>query len=419
MKFEELGLSPPLLAAIRASGYARPTPIQTQAIPHILAGKDVLGSAQTGTGKTAAFALPIIQRLTESSSKHNSLLGPRALVLCPTRELAQQIFESFQTYDGTKKQRIAVVFGGVAQGAQARALRKGLEVLVATPGRLLDLMQQGLAGVGAVEVLVLDEADRMLDMGFLPDIKRILSRVPKVRQTLMFSATMPPAMEHLAHTILHEPVHVQVARVSSAATTVEHWVHFVEKWDKPALLARLLAETEATRSLIFTKTKRGADRLVRELERRGVDAVALHGDKTQGTRTRVLESFRNGKTPVLVATDIAARGLDIDEISHVYNYDVPPEAETYVHRVGRSGRAEATGTAISLCGIDERADLRAIERLVGAALRRADGSPAPAGEITPGYAQSSSAAPGSPAPAAPPPGSPSRWKKPRLRRGSW
>jgi ATP-dependent RNA helicase RhlE len=370
MTFHDLRLNEPLVRAVHAAGYTRPTPIQNQAIPHILAGHDVLGCAQTGTGKTAAFALPILQRLAEHPSKHRSLLGPRALVLCPTRELAQQIFESFKTYGSHGKMRTAVVYGGVGKGAQAAALRKGVDVLIATPGRLLDLMQDGFAGVGAVEILVLDEADRMLDMGFLPDIRRIIGRTPRERQNLLFSATMPSAMKHLADDILRDPVRVEASRVSSPATTVEHFVHFVEKWDKPKYLAKLLAEAGNNRALIFTRTKRGADRLVRELDHLGIRAAALHGDKTQGTRTRVLEEFRAGKNPILVATDIAARGLDIDDISHVYNYDLSSEPEAYVHRIGRSGRAGASGTAVSLCSIEERAHLRAIERLVGKPLQR-------------------------------------------------
>ncbi len=371
MTFESLRLAEPLLHAVRAAGYTRPTPIQVKAIPHVLDGHDVLASAQTGTGKTAAFALPIIQRLAETPPKHRSRLGPRALVLCPTRELAQQIDESFRTYGSHSETRVAVVYGGVGKRLQARALRLGIDVLVATPGRLLDLMQEGVAGVSPVEILVLDEADRMLDMGFLPDIRRILARVPRDRQTLLFSATMPAEMRRLAEDILHKPVAVQVAPVSSVAATVEHWVHFVEKRDKPALLAKLLRRTGHSRALVFTRTKRGADRLVRDLHRLGTLAAALHGDKAQSTRTRILSEFKDARTRILVATDIAARGLDIDDISHVYNYDLSHEPETYVHRVGRSGRAEASGTAVSLCSSEERAHLRAIEKLVGRPLLRA------------------------------------------------
>ncbi len=379
MKFENLGLAESLLSAIQAVGYQKPTPIQNSAIPPVLEGRDVLGCAQTGTGKTAAFALPIIQRLSQNKPKRESLLGPRALVLCPTRELAQQIYESFVAYGASSKIRCAVVFGGVGKQLQIRALRRGIDVLVATPGRLLDLMNDGHAGVKAVEILVLDEADRMLDMGFLPDIQRILNRLPRDRQNLLFSATMPSAMKHLADSILHNPVRVEASRVSSAATTIEHRVHFVEKWDKTKLLAKLLATEPHTRTLVFTRTKRGADRLVRDLERHGIQAAALHGDKTQGTRTRVLDDFRVARTPILVATDIAARGLDIDDISHVYNYELSAEPEAYVHRIGRSGRAGATGIAVSLCSIEERSHLRAIERLVGAPLQRA-------GESAPGEA---------------------------------
>ncbi len=372
MTFESLRLAEPLLHAVRAAGYTRPTPIQHKAIPQILDGHDVLASAQTGTGKTAAFALPIIQRLAETPPKHRSRLGPRALVLCPTRELAQQIDESFRTYGSYSGTRVAVVYGGVGKRLQARALRLGIDVLVATPGRLLDLMQEGVAGVSPVETLVLDEADRMLDMGFLPDIRRILARVPRDRQTLLFSATMPEEMRRLAQDILHNPVSVHVARVSSVATTVEHWVHFVERREKPALLAKLLRRSGHSRALVFTRTKRGADRLVRDLHKLGTHAAALHGDKAQSTRTRILAEFRDARTRILVATDIAARGLDIDDISHVYNCDLPHEPETYVHRVGRSGRAGASGTAVSLCSSEERSHLRAIEKLVGRPLLRAE-----------------------------------------------
>ncbi|MBI5863777.1 MAG: DEAD/DEAH box helicase [Planctomycetes bacterium] len=340
MSFENLKLSETILRAIQAAGYTQPTPIQAQAIPLVLEGRDVLGCAQTGTGKTAAFAFPIIHRLTHMPPAHDSVLGPRALVLCPTRELAQQIHDAFLEYG------------------------KG--------SRLLDLVQQGHAGLSAVEILVLDEADRMLDMGFLPDIRRILSKLPKKRQNLLFSATMPPAMEHLAHEILHNPIRVEASRQSSPAETVEHWVHFVESWDKPKRLAELLTETPHTRALVFTRTKRGADRLAHQLDRLGVKAAALHGDMVQKDRTRVLESFRSGDTPVVVATDIAARGLDIDDISHVYNYELSHEPETYVHRIGRAGRAGATGTAVTLCSIEERATLQSVERLIGQPLRRAD-----------------------------------------------
>jgi len=380
MSFEELRLNEPLLRAVRTAGYHTPTPIQINAIPHVLAGRDVLGCAQTGTGKTAAFVLPMLQRLGESAARHPRAAGrARALVLCPTRELAQQISESVATYGRNSHVRQAVVFGGVRQGPQARALQAGVDVLVATPGRLLDLIGQGLVSLAGVEVLVLDEADRMLDMGFLPDIRRILHTIPQKRQTLMFSATMPAPIRKLADDILQQPVPVQVSRVSSAAPTVDHKVHFVRSPEKPALLIRLLAHSRPARALVFTRTKRGADRLTKSLMQAGVRAAALHGNKSQGARTRALAEFRSAATPVLVATDIAARGLDIDDISHVFNYDLTPDAETYVHRIGRTGRAGARGLAVSFCTDEDRENLRAIERLLQAPLERA-GQPAGRGE---------------------------------------
>ena len=376
MQFEDLRLVEPLLRALRTSGYTRPTPIQSDAIPHVLAGRDVLGCAQTGTGKTAAFALPILQLLSERPVRRTAPPDPIcALVLCPTRELAQQIHESFRTYGRHTDVRLAVVFGGVNQGPQARTLRAGVDVLVATPGRLLDLMGQGLASLAGVEILVLDEADRMFDMGFLPDLRRILAQLPRRRQTLLFSATMPAPIRTLASDILRQPVSVQVARVSSPALTVTHWVHFVEKPEKPALLKRLLGDSPQTRALVFTRTKHGADKVTRHLVRSNVLAAALHGNKSQGARTRALAEFRSGQTPVLVATDIAARGLDVESISHVINYDLTPEPETYVHRIGRTGRAGAPGTAVSFCTAEEHGELRAIEALLRAPMQRAAETP--------------------------------------------
>jgi len=376
MRFEDLRLIEPVLRAVRTAGYIHPTPIQSNAIPHVLAGRDVLGCAQTGTGKTAAFALPILQRLSERSAWGTVSAGhPRVLVLCPTRELAQQIHGSFCAYGLHTPLRQAVVFGGVNQNRQARTLRAGVDILVATPGRLLDLAGQKLTSLAGVEILVLDEADRMLDMGFLPDLRRILALVPQQRQTLLFSATMPSLIRKLAGDILVRPVPVQVARISSPAPTVDHWVYHVEKPEKPVLLTRLLAHTPHTRALVFTRTKRGADKVVRQLVRAGVRAVALHGNKSQGARTRALSGFRSAHTPVLVATDIAARGLDIEDISHVINYDLTPDPETYVHRIGRTGRAGAAGTAMSFCMAEERGNLRGIEQLLRTPLRRADNPP--------------------------------------------
>jgi ATP-dependent RNA helicase RhlE len=377
MRFEDLRLTAPLLRAVRTEGYIHPTPIQSSAIPHVLAGRDVLGCAQTGTGKTAAFALPILQRLSGRSARGRLSAGcPRVLVLCPTRELAQQIHDSFRTYGRHTFLRQAVVFGGVNQNPQARTLRAGVDILVATPGRLLDLLGQKLASLAGVEILVLDEADRMLDMGFLPDLRRILAQVPQQRQTLLFSATMPAPIRKLAGDILVRQVPVQVARISSPAPTVDHWVYHVEKPEKPTLLTRLLANTPHTRALVFTRTKHGADKVVRQLVRAGVRAAALHGNKSQGARTNALSAFRSAHTPVLVATDIAARGLDVEDISHVINYDLTPDPETYVHRIGRTGRAGAAGTAMSFCTAEEHGNLRGIERLLRTALRRADNPPA-------------------------------------------
>ncbi len=403
MRFEDLRLAEPLLRAVRSAHYVHPTPIQAQAIPLVLSGHDVLGCAQTGTGKTAAFALPILHRLSRRSEGARTPVGRiRALVLCPTRELAQQIHESFRTYGRHTGVRQTVVHGGVKQGPQVRALRAGVDVLIATPGRLLDLMGQGLVSVAGIEILVLDEADRMLDMGFMPDIRRILAEVPRRRQTLLFSATMPPPIRKLAGDILNKPVPVQVDRVSSPAPLVEHWVHHVEKAGKAACLVQLLIETPYTRALVFTRTKHGADNVARRLGKAGVPAAALHGNKSQNARTRALAEFRSAKTPVLVATDIAARGLDVEDISHVFNFDLTPEPETYVHRIGRTGRAGATGTAVSFCTADQRQDLRAIERLICEPLQCV-GDPPVDNDPTP-------------APRRMAPGRPSRPRRPRTER---
>jgi len=373
MRFEDLRLNEPLLRAVRAARYVHPTPVQVEAIPLVLAGRDVLGCAQTGTGKTAAFALPILQRLSDRTARPKGRI--RTLVLCPTRELAQQIHDSFCTYGRHTGLRYAVVFGGVKQNTQVRALRAGVDILIATPGRLLDLMGQGLVDVAAIEILVLDEADRMLDMGFAPDLRRILAQVPRQRQTLLFSATMPSAIRKLADNILRDPASVQVSRVSSPTPSVAHWVYHVEKLEKPTLLTQLLADTPRTRTLVFTRTKHGADKVVRHLEKSGVRAAALHGNKSQNARTRALAEFRSAKTPVLVATDIAARGLDVDDISHVINYDLTTEPEIYVHRIGRTGRAGASGVAFTFCTSQEHDSLRAIERLIREPLQQAGDPP--------------------------------------------
>ncbi|HEX4795237.1 MAG TPA: DEAD/DEAH box helicase [Humisphaera sp.] len=363
MTFSELGLTESILRALAAENYQTATPIQAQAIPPILAGRDLLGCAQTGTGKTAAFALPIIQRLTAK----NMNPGPRqvrALVLCPTRELASQIFDSFKTYGRNTNLRYTVIFGGVGQNPQVQSLRVGTDVLIATPGRLLDLINQSHVDLRAVQTLVLDEADRMLDMGFIHDIRRIITRLPAQRQSLLFSATMPNEIRSLADTILRQPEVLQVTPAASTVSTIEQSVYFVEKRNKPTLLAHVYNEMAMSRVIVFTRTKHGADKVVRHLHTRGIRAEAIHGNKSQGARQRALHNFKGGKTAVLVATDIASRGIDVDGISHVVNYDVSDEPETYVHRIGRTARAGASGAAISFCDPEEMSSFKAIERLI-------------------------------------------------------
>jgi len=359
--FEELGLAEPLLRAIREQGYHTPTPIQTQAIPPVLAGRDLIGCAQTGTGKTAAFALPLLQTLAAQPRVRT----PRALIVSPTRELAAQIGEDCRAYGRHLALSGTVIFGGVSQEKQVAALRRGVDILVATPGRLLDLLEQGHVRLDAVSILVLDEADRMLDMGFLPDVRRIIRAVPVKRQTLLFSATMPREIADLAARFMVDPVRVAVAPPASAAETVAQKVYLVGRDDKPQLLAHLLGDPAMARVLVFTRTKHGADRLCKRLERDRIGAAAIHGNKSQNQRTRALEEFRRGEVRVLVASDIAARGLDIDDVTHVVNFDIPNEPETYVHRIGRTGRAGATGEALSLCAPEEGAFLRDIERILG------------------------------------------------------
>src|SRR4051812_18036908 len=366
MTFAELRLSEPILRALSQEGYSIPTPIQLQAIPHVLDGHDVLGCAQTGTGKTAAFALPILDKLGRehiphpNGARHRKI---RCLVLSPTRELASQIDESFRTYGKQLRLRHAVVFGGVGMGNQISALREGVDILVATPGRLLDLMNQGYVDLTGVEVFVLDEADRMLDMGFIHDIRRVIPKLPAKRQNLMFSATMPPDIRQLANTILRQPQVVSVAPVASTAELVKQYAYFVEKREKANLLAQYINSNAITRILVFTRTKHGADRVAKHLTRTGIRAEAIHGNKAQNARQRALANFKSDRPPVLVATDIAARGIDVDDVSHVINFDVPNVAETYVHRIGRTGRAGATGTAVSFVDHEERAYIRDIERL--------------------------------------------------------
>ena len=384
--FADLGLSAPIQRAVRTENYTTPTPIQAKAIPHLLAGRDLLGCAQTGTGKTAAFALPILHRLANDARR----AGPkacRALVLTPTRELAAQIRDSFATYGRFLELSCAVVFGGVGQGQQVRALARGVDVLVATPGRLLDLMGQGLVRLDRLEVFVLDEADRMLDMGFIHDVRKVIAALPARRQSLFFSATMLPEVVRLAGTILHDPVKIEAHPVASTVDLVEQRVMFVERADKRALLGRVLKDDAVGRALVFTRTKHGADRVVQQLARDGVPAEAIHGNKSQNARTRALERFRTGAGRVLVATDIAARGIDVDGITHVINYDLPNIPESYVHRIGRTARAGRSGVAISFCDAEERAYLRAIEALINTRIQvvadhaRHPGASAPPGPL--------------------------------------
>jgi ATP-dependent RNA helicase RhlE len=363
MTFADLKLIPPIARAVAEAGYHEPTPIQVQAIPHVLGGRDLLGLAQTGTGKTAAFALPILQRLT-------SLRAPTGdrpigvLVLTPTRELASQIGESFATYGKYLTFRHTVIFGGVGQLAQERALRAGIDILVATPGRLLDLAQQKLVHLHKIDIFVLDEADRMLDMGFIHDVRRVIALLPRHKQTLFFSATMPPEAQKLADELLHDPAQVAVAPVSSTVDTVEQKVYFVDRNLKRSLLVEVLKDAAITRALVFTRTKHLANRVAEFLEKHQIGADAIHGNKSQNARERALARFKRGESRVLVATDIAARGIDIEAISHVINFDLPNVPETYVHRIGRTARAGASGIALSFCDAEERAYLKDIERLI-------------------------------------------------------
>jgi ATP-dependent RNA helicase RhlE len=369
MLFSDLNISDTILRALHDEGYRTPTPIQQQAIPIVLEGKDLLGVAQTGTGKTAAFAIPIIQTLSEhplnrqrGHAKHRPI---RSLILTPTRELAIQIDDSIHAYGRYAGLTSTVIFGGVKQGQQTTALRRGVDIVVATPGRLLDLMDQGFAGLQDVEIFVLDEADRMLDMGFVRDVERIIAALPKDRQSLFFSATMPPAIVKLSHGILDHPVRVEVTPPSSTVDIIDQKVYHVEKSKKPSLLMHLLDDPDMDSVLVFTRTKHGADQVVKTLDRNGVSAEAIHGNKAQNARQRALTNFKNGRTRVLVATDIAARGIDVDNLQYVINYEIPNVPETYVHRIGRTGRAGATGTAFSFCMPEEKAYLKDIEKLIG------------------------------------------------------
>ncbi len=374
MKFDSLSLCEPLLRSLQAAKHFDATPIQQEAIPQILKGRDIVGCAQTGTGKTAAFALPTLQKLMAPAEepsgaaqkrKRTGRRVVRALILAPTRELAAQIGESLAMYGRYTGLRHAVIYGGVKQGPQVRALQGGVDTLVATPGRLLDLIGQGFVKLGSVEILILDEGDQMLDMGFIHDLRKIVSNVPAQRQTLMFSATMPPEVRRLASQWLRRPYEVKVAPIASTPKLVSQSVYFVERNRKAATLTHILLESERSKTLVFSRTKRGADKIAKGLQRDGIRAVAIHGDKSQARRQAVMREFNSKRPPVLVATDLAARGLDFSDISHVINYDLPETPETYVHRIGRTARAGASGQAVSFCGGDERHRLRMIEKLTG------------------------------------------------------
>lgn len=366
MLFTELKLIQPILDALNEEGYSSPTPIQQGAIPHILAQRDLLGCAQTGTGKTAAFAIPMLQLLAKPKTMASSGQRPiRALILTPTRELAIQIQESFDAYGRHLRLKNTVIFGGVNQHAQVETLKRGVDVLVATPGRLLDLCNQGHVRLSDIEIFVLDEADRMLDMGFVHDVKRVLTKLPAKRQTLFFSATMPPEIQSLANSILHNPEKISVTPPSSTADTITQWLYFVEKQNKRDLLAHILKDDGIETALVFTRTKHGADKVVKDLHKIGISAEAIHGNKSQNARQRALSNFKSRTTRILVATDIAARGIDVDDLTHVINYELPEIAETYVHRIGRTGRAGANGISFSFCEAEETADLKDIQRLIG------------------------------------------------------
>jgi ATP-dependent RNA helicase RhlE len=374
--FAMLGVSEPILRALAAENYLTPTPIQAQAIPLILAGRDVLGLAQTGTGKTAAFGLPLLQRLAQDNT-HVLSKCVRALILAPTRELAIQIHESLKIYGRNLKLRHAVILGGVNQNKQVSALRHGVDVLVATPGRLLDLVQQKAVRLDTTTTLIIDEADRMFDMGFIRDVRKIVGMLPRVRHSLLFSATMPNEVAHLVREILHNPARVEVSPAKIMADRIEQHVYFVDAQDKRAKLVELLKDPKMARVIVFTRTKHGANKVAATLEKSGHSTAAIHGNKSQNARQAALESFRCGQARILVATDIAARGIDVDDITHVINFELPDVAESYVHRIGRTARAGSGGIAISFCDREERGNLRDIEKLVKQPLNVVGGQPAP------------------------------------------
>ena len=374
MSFEKLSLAKPLLDAVRKEGYTTPTAIQLQSIPQILAGKDLFGCAQTGTGKTAAFALPILQLLMQQKAA-GTRQGIKALIIAPTRELVHQINESFRTYGAGTGITHTVIYGGVPQSAQVAALRRGVDVLTATPGRLLDLINQGHVKTDAIRYFVLDEADRMLDMGFINDIKKVIARLPRERQTLFFAATISPEVRKLSNSILSNPVHVSVTPVSSTSELIAQSVYYVKKENKRSLLKHVMEEDAIRNALVFTRTKHGADKVAKELNKNGIKAEAIHGNKSQNTREKSLKGFKNGLIRVLVATDVASRGIDIDHLSHVINFEIPEQAETYVHRIGRTGRAGSQGIAMSFCSSDEKTYLNSITKLIHKEIRVVKGHP--------------------------------------------
>ena len=376
MQFESLAIIEPILKALKEEGYTSPTPIQEEAIPIVLNGTDLLGCAQTGTGKTAAFAVPILQLLSKTKA-HGRSRSIRSLIVTPTRELAIQIEESFKAYGKHTGLTSTVIFGGVNQNKQVTALKTGVDILIATPGRLLDLMNQGFISLKHIEIFVLDEADRMLDMGFIHDVKKLLKVLPPKRQSLFFSATMPPDIIKLADTILHRPSKVEVTPISSTADTVQQYLYYVDKGNKNSLLLHILQEEKIKTALVFTRTKHGADKIVKFLVKHDITAEAIHGNKAQNARQRALTNFKAQTTRVLVATDIAARGIDVDELEYVINYEIPNISETYVHRIGRTGRAGANGTAFSFSDAEERKDVKSIEKLIGKKIPVIDEHPYP------------------------------------------
>jgi ATP-dependent RNA helicase RhlE len=376
MTFQDLYLIKPILIALQDEGYETPTPIQAQSIPILLQGKDLLGCAQTGTGKTAAFAIPILQLLA-GKPNYEKKKKIRSLIVTPTRELAIQIHESFVAYGRYLDLKSTVIFGGVGQTPQTNELKRGIDILIATPGRLLDLINQGFISLRDVELFVLDEADRMLDMGFIHDIKKLLVLLPQKKQSLFFSATMPPEIVTLANTILHNPSKVEVTPVSSTADTINQSLYLVDKGNKNSLLLHILKNEAIKTALVFTRTKHGADKVVKMLIKNNITAEAIHGNKAQNARQRALSNFKAQTTRVLVATDIAARGIDVDDLAYVINYEIPNVAETYVHRIGRTGRAGASGTAFSFCDAEEKSDLKDIEKLIGKKIPLEENNPYP------------------------------------------